>query len=178
MSVGTLVRWGTCPLGYLSVGALVPWGTCPGGTCPPWHLSGGSLSALALVRGELVHLALHSGLKGGVRNFFCRWGQRAYFSQLSRCPGPRSTSPTQNLSNLGPLGPKNSPKRAQVGQNGDLKAPVVPNGWNRVEQRWNGLWEVQVEDFEPIWRSWVPPNLAQGPPKTAQICPTGPNLAI
>ena len=120
-----------------------------------------------------IHVTAHNGLRGeGVRNFFCRWGQGAYFSQLSRCPGPRSTSPTQNLSNLGPLGPKNSPKRAQVGQNGDLKAPVVPNGWNRVEQRWNGLWEVQVEDFEPIWRSWVPPNLAQGTPKTAQIGPS------
>ena len=107
-----------------------------------------------------MHLNVTQWVKG--------WGQRAYFSQLSRCPGPRSTSPTQNLSNLGPPGPKNGPKRAQVGQNGDLKAPVVPNGWNRVEQRWNGLWEVQVEDFEPIWRSWVPPNLAQGPPKTAQ----------
>ena len=34
---------------------------------------------------------------------------------------------------------------------------------------WNGLWEVQVKVFEPIWRSGVPLNLAQGPPKMAQI---------
>ena len=73
-------------------------------------------------------------VKGGVRNFFCRWGQRAHFSQLSRCPGPRSTYRTQNLSNLGPPGPKNGPKTAQIGQNGDLKALVVPNGWNSVFQ--------------------------------------------
>ena len=26
-------------------------------------------------------------VKGGVRNFFCRWGQLVHFSQLSRCPG-------------------------------------------------------------------------------------------
>ena len=129
-------------------------------------------------KSQMSPVSTHSGLRGGIRNFFCRWGQGAYFSQLSRCPGPRSTSPTQNLSNLGPLGPKTDQKTAQIGQNGDLKVLVVPNGWNSVEQRWNGLGEVQVEDYEPILRSWVPPNLAQGPPKTAQICPTGPNLAI
>ena len=78
------------------------------------------------------------------------------------------------MTNLGPPGPQNGPKTAQISQNGDLKALVVPNGWNSVERRWNGLWEVQVEDFEPIWRSWVPPNLAQGPPKMAQIGPNCP----
>ena len=73
-----------------------------------------------------------------------------------------------------PRGAQKQPKLAQIGQNGGLKVLVVPNGWNSVERRWNGLWEVQVEDFEPIWRSWVPPNLAQGPPKTAQIGPSWP----
>ena len=60
------------------------------------------------------------------------------------------------------------PKTAQIDQNGNLKVPVVPNGSNSVERSWNGLWEVQVKVFEPIWRSWAPQNLAQGHPKTAR----------
>ena len=54
LSVGALVRWGTCPSGHLSVGALVRGELVRWGTCPLGHLSGGNLSALALVRGELV----------------------------------------------------------------------------------------------------------------------------
>ena len=66
------------------------------------------------------------------------------------------------------------PKPAKYAQDGDLKVLLVPNGWNSVEQSWNGLWEVQVKVFGPIWRSGVPPNLAQGPPKMAQIGPYWP----
>ena len=49
-----------------------------------------------------------------------------------------------------PRGAQKQSKLAQIGQNGGLKVPVVPNGWNSVERSWNGLWEVQVKVFEPI----------------------------
>ena len=54
------------PPGQVPPGQVPGPGTCPGGTCPPWHLSGGNLSALALVRGELVRLGTMGGnLSGG-----------------------------------------------------------------------------------------------------------------
>ena len=49
------------PPGQVPPGQVPGPGTCPGGTCPPWHLSGGNLSALALVRGELVRLGNMGG---------------------------------------------------------------------------------------------------------------------
>ena len=73
-----------------------------------------------------------------------------------------------------PRGAQKQPKLVQIGQNGGLKVPVVPHGWNRVERSWNGLWEVQAKVFEPIWRSGTPPISAQGCPKTAQIGPDWP----
>ena len=69
------------------------------------------------------------------------------------------------------------PKMAKNSQNVDLKVLVVPNGWNSVERSWNGLWEVQVKVFEPIWWSGAPSNLAQRRPKMAQIGQNG-NLKV
>ena len=51
--------------------------------------------------------------------------------------------------------PKNCPKLL-------LGPSVVRNGWNSVEQSWNGFTHVQADNLGPIWVRWVPPNLAQG----------------
>ena len=107
-------------------------------------------------------------VKGGGPKFFLPLGSTGMFLSIFKVPRASFHFPDTKFFKFGTSRAQKRPNWAQLG---DLKALVVPNGWNSVERRWNGLGEVQVEDYEPILRSWVPPNLAQGPQKR-------PNLAI
>ena len=50
-----------------------------------------------------------------------------------------------------------------------MRALEVRKGWNGVERSWNELRDIYVEIFRPIGSLGVPPILAQGRPKRAQI---------
>ena len=68
-----------------------------------------------------------------------------------------------------PRGAQKGPKLPKNGQNLTLRALEVRNGWNGVERSWNELRDTYVEIFRPIGSLGVPPILAQGRPKRAQI---------
>ena len=115
----------------------------------------------------------HSGLRGGgARNFFCRWGQRACFYQFSRCPGPRSTSPTQNFSNLGPPGPQKRPNLAQLGPTWRSEGSGGPK---RLEQRGTKVERARGGPSRRLWTNFEKlgaPKFGPGAPKRAQLGPT------
>ena len=64
---------------------------------------------------------------------------------------------------------KNGPKWPKNGQNLTLRALGVRNGWNGVERSWNELRDIYAGIFRPTGSAWVPPILAQGRPKRAQM---------
>ena len=69
----------------------------------------------------------------------------------------------------GPKLTQKGPKLPKNGQNLTVRALEVRNGWNGVERSWNELRDIYVGIFRPIGSLGVPPILAQGRPKRAQI---------
>ena len=69
----------------------------------------------------------------------------------------------------GPKLTQKGPKLPKNGQNLTVRALEVRNGWNGVERSWNELRDIYVGIFRHIGSLGVPPILAQGHPKRAQI---------
>jgi len=68
-----------------------------------------------------------------------------------------------------PRGAQKRPKWPKNGKNLTLRALEVCNGWNGVERSWNELRDIYLGIFRPIGSAGVPPILAPGRPKRAQM---------